>query len=53
MLNGIQLSYEVGYKELGGRTLYIVFSQGFTSGAVVKRFVTVTESGSVKVGDAP
>ena len=53
MLNGIQLTYAAGYKELGGRTLYLVFSQGFTSGVVMKRFVTVTESGSVEGGDAP
>jgi hypothetical protein len=53
MLNGLQLSYEGGYKELGGRTLYIVFSKGFTSGVVSQRLVTVTEDGAVKVGAAP
>jgi hypothetical protein len=53
LLNGLQLSYEGGYKEIGGRTLYLVFSQGFTSGVVLKRLVTVTESGEVKVGVVP
>ena len=53
MLNGVQLSYEAGYKQFGGRTLYLVFSRGFTSGVTVKRFVTVNESGSIKVGDKP
>jgi hypothetical protein len=53
MLNGLQLSYEEGYKELGGRTLYLVFSQGFTSGVVLQRVVTVTEDGAVKVRMAP
>ena len=48
--NGVQLSYERGYKELGGRTLYLLFSLGFTSGVVERRFVVITESGSVKVG---
>ena len=31
LINGMQLSYEEGYKELGGRTLYIQVSRGFTS----------------------
>src|SRR4051812_14950202 len=36
--NGIQLSYERGYPELGGRTVYILFSKGFTSGIVAARY---------------
>ena len=52
MLNSLQLSYEAGYKETGGRTLYLVLSQDFTSGVVVRRFVTVKETGTVKVGEA-
>jgi hypothetical protein len=50
-INGIQLSYEAGYKELGGRTLYIVLSKGFTTDSVGKRFVVITESGEVDVKD--
>jgi hypothetical protein len=53
LLNGLQISYEAGYKETGGRTLHLMLSQGFTSGVVARRFVRVTESGSVKVGEAP
>lgn len=47
--NSIQLSYEDGYKELGGRTIYIKLSKAFTSGQVVSAFVVVTEDGKVKV----
>jgi len=50
-VNGLQLSYEGGYKDLGGRTLYIVFLKGFTSGAVGQRFLIVTEDGAIKVAD--
>lgn len=53
MLNGLQLSYEAGYKETGGRTVYLLLSQGFTSGVIARRVVTVTESGAVSVGEAP
>lgn len=47
--NGIQLSYEHGYKELGGRTIYIILQFGFTSGNRDRTLITVTESGTVKV----
>ncbi|RUL70505.1 hypothetical protein [Dyella choica] len=50
-VNGLQLSYEAGYKELGGRTIYIVLSKGFTSGTIGKKFVVVTESGTLSVSD--
>ena len=50
-VNGLQLSYEGGYKDLGGRTLYIVFSKGFTSGTADQRFLIVTEDGAVTVAD--
>jgi hypothetical protein len=49
----VQITYEGGYVDLGGRTIYIVFSRGFTSGRVVQRYVAVTESGSVTVADRP
>ena len=52
-VNNVQLSYEAGYKELGGRTVYIQFAKGFTSGIVTRKFVVVTESGTVKVGATP
>lgn len=47
--NGIQLSYEGGYRGLGGRTLYIVFSRGFTSGQVATVRVAVDEEGGITV----
>ena len=47
--NLIQLSYERGYKELGGRTIYIKLSKAFTSGEVRAVVVVVTEDGKVKV----
>lgn len=46
--NGIQLSYEHGYKELGGKTIYIILNFGFTSGIKERTLITITESGSIK-----
>ena len=51
--NGIQISYEGGYKDMGGRTLYVVFTRGLTSGLVGQRYVSVTESGLVRVKNRP
>jgi len=48
-VNGVQLSYEGGYKELGGRTVHIVLSKGFTSGVQESQRVSVDEQGEVKV----
>ncbi|MHA6206009.1 hypothetical protein ACXU4B_16405 [Dyella soli] len=50
-INGFQLSYEAGYKEQGGRTVYIVLSKGFTSGTAGRKFVVITESGAIRVTD--
>jgi hypothetical protein len=50
--NGIQLSYERGYRELGGRTVYIFFSKGFISGSVAAKYVSVAERGDIEVKDA-
>lgn len=49
--NGIQLSYEEGYKELGGRTIYIIFQRGFTSGINKKVLLSLAENGSVTIKD--
>jgi hypothetical protein len=51
--NGLQLSYEGGYEELGGRTIYLIFTTGFTRQVIQRTFVIITESGSVKVGPEP
>jgi hypothetical protein len=48
-VNGVQLSYEAGYKELGGRTVYIVPSKGFTSGIQETHRISINEQGSVAI----
>lgn len=47
--NGVRISYEPGYTELGGRTIYIHFQVGFTSGTRGQALVTLTEDGKVEV----
>lgn len=49
--NGIQLSFEAGYKPLGGRTVYVIFLTGFTSGVTGKKAVAVSETGKTKLLD--
>jgi hypothetical protein len=49
IVNGVQLSGEGGYKELGGRTLYLILSMGFTSGSTNAKLVSVNERGDVKI----
>jgi hypothetical protein len=49
--NGVQITYLGGYVELGGRTIYVIFHQGFTSRTVAQRYVQ--ENGSVAVRDRP
>ena len=53
VVNGLHLSYEAGYRALGGRTIYLQFSTGFTSGIKRRMFVVITESGSVRIGEKP
>jgi hypothetical protein len=48
--NGIRLSYERGYQEAGGRTLYVILSRGFTSGEVAAVLVTFHEEGGITIG---
>lgn len=50
-MNGMLLSYERGYKDLGGRTLYIQVLRGFTSEIPVRRTIEVNERGDIVVGD--
>ena len=47
--NGIQLSYEKGYKELGGKTIYVIFQMGFTSGVDQKVLISLSEDGTIKI----
>jgi hypothetical protein len=47
--NGVRISYEAGYADLGGRTIYIQLQMGFTSGTREQALVTLTEDGKVEV----
>lgn len=47
--NGIRISYEHGYAELGGRTVYIQLQMGFTSFTKKVALVTLTEDGEVEI----
>ena len=49
ILNSVQLSGEGGYAELGGRTIYLLLSTGFTSGITQSKLVTVNERGDIKI----
>jgi hypothetical protein len=48
--NGIRISYERGYVEMGGRVIYVQLQMGFTSFTKKDVFISVTESGEIKVG---
>ena len=47
--NGIRISYEHGYAQFGGRTIYIELQMGFTSGVRKQARVTIAESGAIEV----
>ena len=49
--NGIQLSYEAGYRVLGGKTIYILFQKGFTSEIKEKFVLAVSENEVPKMLD--
>ena len=51
IVNSVQLSGEGGYKELGGRTLYLILSMGFTDGTPHAKLVTLDERGDIKIQD--
>ena len=53
IFNGVQLSYEEGYQELGGRTVYVLLSKGFTSARLQSKVISVTEKGRIEIQDAP
>jgi len=50
LANGIRISYEAGYAELGGRTIYIQLQMGFTSSTRKQVLITVIEDGKVDMG---
>lgn len=47
--NGVLLSAEPGYPDLGGRTAYLQFVVGFTSGTASSVVVAVNERGDVRL----
>ena len=47
--NSIGLSYSRGYSEVGGRSVYLLLCQGFSSGVKLVAIITITEQGSVRV----
>jgi hypothetical protein len=49
-VNGMQMSYEAGYAELGGRSIYLVLSMGFTSGTRAAKRITLNERGDITIG---
>jgi hypothetical protein len=49
MVNGVRISYEHGYAELGGRTIYIQLQFGFISETQRQALVTLTEDGKFNV----
>lgn len=52
-LNGVQLSYERGNQNSGGRTVYVIFSRGFTAGVEVVKILAVNEKGEVSIVASP
>jgi len=52
MINGLQISYEEGYPEVGGRTVYLLFSKGFVSGMQEGKLLVVKERGDLDVREA-
>ena len=49
--NGIRISYEHGYPELGGRTIYIQLQMGFTSLTRMEAVVSLSENGKIEVSN--
>lgn len=47
--NGVQISYEHGYRSVGGRTVYLVFSKGYTSDVKSKLVLSIDESGKSQI----
>jgi len=50
-INGVQISYETGYEAVGGRTIYVVLSKGFTSGQTETQRITVDEQGKIEIAN--
>jgi hypothetical protein len=48
IVNGVQMSAEGGYPQIGGKTIYLRLSMGFTSGTASGKFVIVNERGDIR-----
>jgi hypothetical protein len=49
VFNAIGVSYSRGYPNTGGRSVYVLLCQGFSSGAEVVAVVTIAKRGDVRV----
>jgi hypothetical protein len=47
--NSIALTYSRGYPNTGGRNVFLLLCQGFSSGVKVIAVVTVTENGGIRI----
>ena len=48
-LNGVQLSWERGYPEMGGKTIYLSLTEGGTAGVVVVAVIGFSEGGKFEI----
>lgn len=53
MTNGVRITYEAGYAEVGGRTVYVHLQMGFLSGTGGQRYIAVKENGTIEIGKLP
>jgi hypothetical protein len=49
VFNAVGASYSRGYANTGGRSVYVLLCQGFSSGMEVAAVVTITERGDVRI----
>lgn len=49
-LNAMQLTYEPGFTDVFGPSIYLTLSTSFASGATIEKRVMVTEGGTITVG---
>jgi hypothetical protein len=47
--NGIQISYEHGYRDKQGKTIYIKLIKGFTDREAETHIITIMEQGTIEV----
>jgi hypothetical protein len=50
MTNGVRITYDAGYAEVGGRTVYVDLQMGFPSGTRGQRYIAVKENGTIEIG---